>query len=94
MQSKRLSTRHVMLNLIGLGIPLQARVFTSPNPFIEPNHFEEELLGENGLLGDLLEDRTEKEVLPDDGGGLVRMSVVDHFLFHKLKRSAIRKKRH
>ncbi len=67
MQSKRLSTRRVMLNPIGPNAPLQARVRASPNPFIEPNHFEEELLEENGPLGDLPKDRTEIEVLPNGG---------------------------
>ncbi len=58
MQSKRLSTRRVMLNPIGPSIPLQVRVLASPNIFTEPNHFEEELLKENGLPGDLLKDMT------------------------------------
>jgi hypothetical protein len=40
MQSKKMSTHHVLLNLIGPGTPLQARVLTSPNFFIELNHFE------------------------------------------------------
>jgi hypothetical protein len=47
-----------MLNPIGPNAPLQARVLTSPNPFIEPNHFEEELPKENGLPWDLPKDRT------------------------------------
>ncbi|CAN5975236.1 unnamed protein product [Sphagnum jensenii] len=86
MQSKRLSTRRVMLNPIGPNTPLQARVPASPNPFTEPNHFEEELLEENGPFGDLLEDRTKTEVLPDGGGGLARMSAANRLLFQKLKK--------
>jgi len=78
--------RRVMLNPIGPSAPLQARVFTSPNPFIEPNHFEEELPKENGLPEDLLENMTKTEVLLDGGGGLIRMSLVDHLLFQKLKK--------
>ncbi len=70
MQSKRLNTHCVMLNLIGPSVPLQARVLTSPNPIIEPNHFEKELPKENGLPRDFLEDRIETKVLPDGGGGL------------------------
>jgi len=58
MQSKRLNTCHVMLNPIGPNAPLQARVLTSPNLFIKPNHFEEELPKENGLPWDLPKDRT------------------------------------
>jgi hypothetical protein len=69
MQSKRLNTRRVMLNPIGPNVPLQARVPASSNPFIEPNHFEEELPEENGPLGDMPEDMIETEVLPDGGGG-------------------------
>ncbi len=68
MQSKRLSTHCVMLNPIGPNSPLQARVLTSPNLFTEPNHFEKELLEENGLPKDLLEDMIETKVLPDGGG--------------------------
>ncbi len=70
MQSKRLNTRHVMLNPIGPNAHLQPRVLTSPNPFTKPNHFEKELPKENGLLGDLLEDMTKTKVLPNGGGGL------------------------
>ncbi len=87
MQSKkRLSTRRVMLNPIGPSTPLQARVPTSPNPFTEPNQFEEELPEENALPGDLPEDRTETEVLPEGGGGSARMSAADRILFQKLKK--------
>jgi hypothetical protein len=58
-QSKRLGTHHVMLNPIGPNALLQARMLASPNPFTEPNHFEEELLEENGLPKDLLENMIE-----------------------------------
>jgi hypothetical protein len=81
MQSKRLNTHCVMLNLIGPNAPLQARVLTSPNPITEPNHFEKELPKENGLPKDLLEDRIKTKVLPDGGGGLACMSVVDRLIF-------------
>ncbi len=74
MQSKRWSTSHGMLNLMGPNAPLQARMPTSSNPFTEPNHFEEELAKEKGLPRDLPEDRTEIEVLLDKGGGSIRMS--------------------
>jgi len=69
MQSKKLSTRHVMLNPIGPNTPLQARVLASSNPFTESNHFEEGLPKDNGLLRDLLENMIEIEVLLDGGGG-------------------------
>jgi hypothetical protein len=58
-----------MLNPIGPSAPLQARMPASLNFFIEPNHFEEELLEENGLPRDLLKDRTNIEVLLNGGGG-------------------------
>ncbi len=69
MQNKKLSTCHVMLNPIGPSTPLQARVPASSNPFTKSNHFEEELLEENGLPGDLLKDMTETKMLLDGGGG-------------------------
>jgi hypothetical protein len=75
-----------MLNPIGPDSPLQTRVLASLNPFTEPNQFEEELPKENGLLGDLLKDRIEKEALLNGGGGLARMFVANHFLFLKLKK--------
>jgi hypothetical protein len=56
---------------------------TSLNLFTEPNHFEEELAKEKGLPKDLLEDRIEIEVLPDEGRRSVQMFVVDHLLFQK-----------
>ncbi len=71
MQSKKMSTHHVLLNLIGPNIPLQARVPTSLNLFTELNHSEEELPKENGLPEDLLKNMTETKVLLDGGGGLV-----------------------
>ncbi len=86
MQSKRLNTCRVMLNPIGPNAPLQARVLTSPNPFTELNHFEKELLEENGLFRDFPKDRIEIEVLPDGGGGSTRMFVVDRLLLQKLKK--------
>jgi hypothetical protein len=86
MQSKRLSTRHVILNPIGPNAPLQTRVPTSPNPFIELNHFEEELLKENGLPEDMLKDMTKTKVLPNGGGRLARMSTIDRLFFQKLKK--------
>jgi hypothetical protein len=58
-----------MLNPIGPNAPLQARVLTSPNLFTELNHFEEQLVEENGLFRDLPKDRTKIEVLPNGGGG-------------------------
>ncbi len=76
----------MMLNPIGPNTLLQARVPASPNPFTEPNHFEEELPEENGPPGDLPEDRTETEVLPDGGGGSARMFAADRLLFQKLKK--------
>ncbi len=48
---------------------------TSSNPFTKPNHYEEELPKEKGLPRDLT------KVLPDDGGGLVRMSTPNYLLF-------------
>jgi hypothetical protein len=57
--------------------------------FIEPNHFKEELLEENGLPEDLLEDKIEIEVLLDGGGRLALMSATDHLLFQKLKKKCI-----
>ncbi len=92
MQSKKLSTRHVMLNPIGPNIPLQTRMPTSPNPFLEPNQFEKELLEENGLLENLLEDKTKTEVLLDGGGGSTQMSIVDCLLFQKLKNCSSQEK--
>ncbi len=61
-------------------------MLASLNPFTKPNHFEEELLKENGLPGDLPEDTTKIKVLPDGGGGSTQMSAVDHLLFQKLKK--------
>ncbi len=75
-----------MLNHIGPSTPLQVRVFKSPNPFIEPDHFEEELPEENGLPGDLLKDKIKTKVLLDSGGGSTQMFTVDHLLFQKLKK--------
>jgi hypothetical protein len=75
-----------MLNPIGPSVPLQVKVLTSPNPFTKLNHFEEELLEENGLFRDLPKDRTEIEVLLDGGGGSIRMFVVDRLLLQKLKK--------
>jgi len=75
-----------MLNPIGPNAHLQPRVLTSPNPFTKPNHFEKELPKENGLLGDLLEDMTKTKVLPNGGGGLAWMFVVDRLLFQNLKK--------
>ncbi len=86
MQSKRLSTCHVMLNPIGPNTPLQARVLASLNPFTKLNHFEEELLEENGIPGDLPKDRTKIEVLPNGGRRLARMSATNCLLFQKLKK--------
>ncbi len=85
MQNTRLSTCCVMLNPIGPSVPLQARMPASSNLFIEPNHFEEELLEENGLLGDLLEDKIEIEVLPNGGRGSARMSTINCLFLQKLK---------
>jgi hypothetical protein len=70
-QSKKMSTQHVLLNLIGPNTPLQARMPTSPNFFIKLNHFQEELLEDNGLHGDLPKNRIEIEVLPDGRGGSI-----------------------
>ncbi len=86
MQSKKLSTCHVMQNPIGPNAPLQARVLASLNPFTELNHFEEELLEENGLLGGLPKDRTEIEVLLDGGGRSPQMSAANCLFFQKLKK--------
>jgi len=58
-----------MLNPIGPSTALQARMPSSPNPFTELNHFEEELPKENGLPRDMPKDRTETKVLPNGGGG-------------------------
>jgi hypothetical protein len=44
------------------------------------------LLEENGLLEDLLEDRTKTKMLPDGGGGSTRMSTIDLLLFKKIKK--------
>jgi hypothetical protein len=66
MQSKKLSTHYVLLNPIGPNTPLQARVLASSNHFLELIHFEEELLEENGLLGDLPKNKT--KVLHDGRG--------------------------
>jgi hypothetical protein len=41
---------------------------------------------ENGLPGDLLEDKIETEVLLDGGGGSAPMSATNHLLFQKLKK--------
>ncbi len=71
--------------IVGMCVPLHARVPTSPNHHNNQGHFQDRTNNapkqrQEDLLKDIIQD------LPTSGGGLTRMFTIDYIFLEKLKK--------